>query len=90
MYRKITKIINKSGLHARPATEFAEIAKKFDCSVMVAREDEPDFAVNAKSVALLLTLGLSTGEGAVVSADGEGQEEAVDALAAFIDSGMGE
>lgn len=90
MYTKTTKIINKSGLHARPATEFADIAKKFQCKVMIARADEPDLPVNAKSVALLLTLALCTGDEAVVSAEGEEEVNAVDTLIAFIDSGMGE
>ena len=46
--------------------------------------------MNAKSVVLLLSLGLGKGTQVKLAAEGEDEQEAVEALAALIDSGFGE
>ena len=90
MYERQVKIINHSGLHARPASEFVENAGKFESRIEIARLGEEDDAVNAKSMVLLLTLGLSQGEEAVISANGPDEKEAVNELVSLVESGFGE
>lgn len=91
MTSAVTKIINSSGLHARPATDFVNTAKKFQSKIMIrSTEESEDSAVNAKSVVLLLTLGLGPGTEVEITASGEDEAEAVNSLIALIDSGLGE
>lgn len=91
MYTRITTVKNPTGLHARPATEFVTEAKKYKSKIKIQREEAaPEEAVNAKSVVLLLTLGLGQGSRVAVSAEGEDEREAVEALIALIDSGFQE
>ena len=91
MYTKLTTVCNPTGLHARPATEFVTEAKKYKSKITIQNTQEPEEeAVNAKSVVLLLTLGLGRGPPVKLAAEGEDEKEAVEALAALIDSGFGE
>jgi len=90
MYEKQAKILNHSGLHARPASVFVENANNFKSAIEIARVGEEEDSVNAKSIVLLLTLGLSQGEMAVIKANGADEKEAVDSLTSLIKSGFGE
>ena len=90
MYVKETKIINKTGLHARPASDFILEAKKYDSKVNIRRKaDDSDF-VNAKSIARLLAEGFQMGDIIEISAEGSDEVEAVDNLVALIETGFGE
>jgi phosphocarrier protein HPr len=89
MYGKSTVIKNHSGLHARPASEFIACAKGFHSKITIRRADGGE-SVNAKSIVLLLSLGLGRGERVEICAIGEDEVEAVDALVELIDSGFGE
>lgn len=80
--RNVT-IQNSVGLHARPATFFIQKANAFNCSVWVEKDDR---RVNAKSLLGVLSLGITKGMTVTLIADGTDENEAVDALAALIDS----
>lgn len=90
MYTKEVLIKNPTGLHARPASEFVECASGFNSSIQIARADEPDDPVNAKSMVMLLTLALAQDDAAIITAKGEDEQTAVDTLASLIESGFGE
>lgn len=91
MYSKTTTVVNPSGLHARPASLFVEEAKKFSSRVTVRTAAEgTDDAVNAKSIVLLLTLGIGPGTEVEISANGEDEAQAVESLVTLIQSGFGE
>lgn len=83
MYSKQVKIVNKTGLHARPASDFVSQAAKFKSKIELQRVGEED-KFNGKSIIMLLALGLAQGEEAVLSADGEDERDAVEALASLI------
>lgn len=89
MYAKRTMIMNKTGLHARPASDFIACASKFKSRIIIKRIDSADEA-NAKSIIMLLTLALENGTEVEISADGEDEIEAVDSLVALIESKFGE
>lgn len=89
MYSKTTTIINKTGLHARPASEFVKAATKFNSKVGLRRVGSEDEA-NAKSIVFVLSLGLSKGTEIEIIARGDDEQEAVDALVALVESGFGE
>jgi phosphocarrier protein len=90
MYKRVTTVINKTGLHARPGSDFVHAAKKFESKVTIRRMDEEDGPVNAKSIALVLSLGISCGVQIELAADGPDEQKAVDELVALVESGSGE
>lgn len=87
MEQKETNVINKSGLHARPASSFVKLAKQFRSDISIVSDGEK---INAKSIVALLSAGLVCGKHIVISAEGEDEKEAVDALWQFVTSGCGE
>lgn len=83
MYSKEITVVNATGLHARPASDFVGLAGKFKSRIELQRAgDEAKY--NAKSIIMLLSLGLAQGEQATLSAAGEDEIEAVTALAELI------
>ena len=90
MYTKQTVVKHRTGLHARPASDFVKAAKGFSSKINIWRVGEEDEKVNAKSIVLLLSLGLGQGETVGIEAEGEDETASVDELIALIDSGFGE
>ncbi|MBE6713659.1 MAG: HPr family phosphocarrier protein [Clostridia bacterium] len=84
--REVT-IKNNVGLHARPATFFIQKANSFKSSIWVEREDR---RINAKSLLGVLSLGIVKGMNITIIADGQDENEAVEGLAALIDTGFSE
>jgi phosphocarrier protein HPr len=80
-------IVNRLGLHARPAAEFVKVANRFQAHVAV-RKDELE--VNGKSIMGMMMLAAECGSALVVRADGEDAEQAVEALLALVAAGFGE
>ncbi len=83
MVEKQITIQNETGLHARPATEFVRLAGKFQSKIDLQRVEEDDW-YNAKSIIMLMTLGLAQGEQALLRAEGADEQAAVDALADLV------
>ena len=90
MLSKQTTIVNATGLHARPASAFVNLAKGFECDVTIKDVDKGTDPVNAKSIMKILAAGLSTGTTVEVICDGPDEEKALEELVALIDSGFGE
>ena len=84
--REVT-IKNNVGLHARPATFFIQKANSFKSSIWVESEDR---RINAKSLLGVLSLGIVKGMNITIIADGQDENEAVEGLAALIDTGFSE
>ncbi|MEG1431988.1 MULTISPECIES: HPr family phosphocarrier protein [Eubacterium] len=89
MYSKETIIVNKTGLHARPASEFTKQATGFQSDITIANLDSGKEG-NAKSIIAVMAMALSKDTKIAVRADGEDEQAAVDALIALIDGGFGE
>lgn len=91
MYSKQTTLVNASGLHARPASDFVLKAKAFSSKITVRNASDPTAEeVNAKSIVRILSQGLTCGSVIEITADGEDETVAVDELIALVDSGFGE
>jgi PTS hybrid protein len=80
--RSVT-IVNKDGLHARPAAEFVKLANTFSVKVTVNGKD-------AKSLLGIMSLGLTKGSIAELASADPAGAEAVNALADLIETGFGE
>ena len=91
MFKRKTTVVNKTGIHARPAANFVARAKQFQSNIMVTNlsEDKGD-TVNAKSIIEILSLAMAEGSEVEISADGVDEEAAVNGLIVLINSGLGE
>lgn len=78
---------NPTGLHARPATVFASLAKEFTADVRVRYGDKVS---NGKSLASLLKLGIEAGGVIRVMASGPDEAAALQVLKEAVESGLGE
>ena len=85
MYKREIEVKNETGLHARPASMFVNLAGTLKSKIELQRLGEEDL-YNAKSIIMLLSLGLEQGEKAILSAEGEDEKQAVDALAELVES----
>jgi phosphotransferase system HPr (HPr) family protein len=81
MVEKEATVVPEAGLHARPAARFVKEAKSYSSDIFVVKDGQE---ANAKSSLRLMTLGAKHGELVVVRAEGEDEEEAVDALVAIL------
>ena len=78
---------NQVGLHARPATFFIQKANEYKASIWVEKEER---RVNAKSLLGVLSLGIVGGTTIKIIADGSDETDAVEGLAALVESGFAE
>ena len=90
MVSKQTKIVNATGLHARPASVFVTEAKKYESTVTIKDVDKGAAPVNAKSIMMILAAGMGSGTTGEIACDGADEQAALDALIALVDSGFGE
>lgn len=80
-------ILNKYGLHARPAAEFVKLANKFQAEVFVAKDQ---VEVNGKSIMGVMMLAAERGSAVDIRANGDDAEAAVAALAKLVADRFGE
>ena len=87
MKQKVLKIQNPTGLHARPAKVFVNIAKGFESDVNVYYGEKK---ANAKSMISMLTLGVEKGSEIRIEVEGSDEEQALRAVIEGVLSGLGE
>ena len=81
---RITKeliVINKLGIHARPAAMFVKTANRFDCDIFVEKDGE---RVNGKSIIGLMMLAAGPDSKLMIFAEGEDAARAVVELEALL------
>jgi phosphocarrier protein len=71
------EIKNADGLHMRPAMQFVDVANRFECDISVSNGEN---MVDGKSIMQMSMLAATCGTKLNVRAEGEGAEEAVEAL----------
>ena len=81
MVKQETTIINKTGLHARPANGLVNLTKNYKSKISLIRENK---TANAKSILNILTLDLNKGAEVLVQAEGEDEEEALAAVVKYL------
>ncbi|WP_068717511.1 fused PTS fructose transporter subunit IIA/HPr protein [Vibrio tritonius] len=86
----IFKIKNPHGLHARPGACLVAEAKKFESSIKVVNLDGDGKSANAKSLMKVIALGVKQGHQLQFTAEGADAAEALAAIGAAIDAGLGE
>ena len=87
MTEATTTIENKTGIHARPASVFVQKASSFKSKVQLKAKGK---TVDAKSILMIMSMGLVKGTEVTIVADGPDEADAVAALKAMIDAKFGE
>ena len=77
MVERKLKIINKLGLHARPAALLVETASKYDAEVHLIKDGNE---INAKSIMGVLMLAAEQGSELTFRAKGSQEKEAIEAI----------
>ena len=81
MVEKNVTIEKKTGLHATPANGLVNLVKKYASRISLIKENK---TANAKSIINVLTLDLNQGAQVLVRADGEDEEEALEAVVTYL------
>ncbi len=74
-------IVNRLGMHARPAMAFVDLANQFRSAVTVRKAQQ---AVDGKSIMQMMMLAATKGTELEVEAVGPDADEAIDALTALV------
>lgn len=82
MIQRRVVVGSRVGLHARPAALFVQAAARQPAKVTVAKEGKDP--VDARSILKVLGLDVRGGDEVILAADGDGAEEAVEALAELV------
>lgn len=83
MTKQSIKIQLPSGLEARPVALLVQVASQYESNIYVESDEKK---VNAKSIMGMMTLGLSSGEEVLVSADGSDEQEALENIEKYLSS----
>ena len=87
MVERIVQIVNKNGLHARPAAEIVKISAKFQAEITLVKDG---MEVNGKSIMGVMMLAAECGSSLLMRAEGADADAALDALATLITNKFGE
>jgi phosphocarrier protein len=87
MPRRSVEVRNKRGLHARASAKFVTVAAGLPAAVEVEKDGSK---VCGTSIMGLMMLGAAMGDSITISAEGEGADEAVAALAELVEGKFGE
>jgi phosphocarrier protein len=83
MARRVVKICNQRGLHARAAARFVKTAAQFDAEIWVRKNGT---SVSGRSIMGLMMLAAASGTLVELTATGSDAETAVGTLAHLIES----
>lgn len=82
MVKKDFTILNKLGIHARPAAQFVRIANRFQADIFVERDGEE---IDGKSIMGVMMLAAGHGSVITVTAEGSDESAAIAAIGDLID-----
>ena len=80
-------IVNRLGLHARPAAMFVRVASRHRCEIWVAKEGEE---INGKSIMGLMMLAAGQGSKLRIRAEGPDAAQAIQEIEELIQSRFNE
>ncbi len=85
MYAKEVTVVNPTGLHARPLSDFVSKASGYNSEIFASRPDD-DTEYDCKSIIMMLSMGVCKGDVIKIEADGDDEQQAVDELVTFIEN----
>lgn len=84
---RTVEVVNRAGMHARPAAELVKLAGRFDADIRLTKDG---LEVNGKSIMGVLMLAAERGSRLTISAKGADADTAVSALSELVERGFGE
>ena len=87
MASRTVDVTNRRGLHARASAKFVTLASSQPAEVEVEKDGSK---VCGTSIMGLMMLGAAMGDRITISAEGDGAEQAVTALAELVEAKFGE
>jgi phosphocarrier protein len=87
MIEQTVKIINKAGLHTRPAATIVKMAAKYKCEFFISRDG---MNINGKSIIGVMTLAAEEGSELILTFKGEDEEAAAEEIVNFFKRGFDE
>ncbi len=87
MIEKEITIVNKAGMHTRPASAIVRIAAKYKADFYISKGG---FEVNGKSIIGVMTLAAEQGSILSLQFEGEDEKELSEEMVKFFEEGFGE
>jgi len=87
MIEKEVLIVNRAGMHTRPASQVVKLASKFKSEISLERDG---FVINAKSIIGVMTLAAEQGAKLKLIIKGDDENQAMEELCKLFESGFGE
>lgn len=83
MVEKVVRVINRAGIHARPASMLVALTKDFKSAIYF---EQGKNRINAKSILGIITLGAEYNSEIKIIAEGEDEQEALERLLHLFES----
>ena len=87
MKEKNVKIVNKLGLHARPASLIVQTAMAFSSNIYIIKDE---IKIDAKSIMGILMLAAACGTELKLQTEGSDEEQALEKMVEIFNNGFGE
>ena len=87
MIEKTVKIVNKAGLHTRPAATIVKLAAKYKSEFFIYRDG---MSINGKSIIGVMTLAAEIGSELKLTFDGPDEDKACNEITAYFERGFDE
>ena len=82
MIERTLTILNRKGLHTRPAATLVKTAARFQADLFITKDG---FEINGKSIIGVMTLAAEQGSTLTIRLDGPDEAEAADAIEALFE-----
>lgn len=87
MIERTVKIVNKAGLHTRPAATIVKLAAKYKCEFFISKDG---MNINGKSIIGVMTLAAEMGSELILTFDGADEEKAAEEIIDYFNRGFDE
>lgn len=87
MIERNVTIINKAGMHTRPASNIVKIASKYRSDFYIIKNG---YSINGKSIIGVMTLAAEQGSTLLLRFEGDDEEKAAAEIVKFFEEGFGE
>jgi phosphocarrier protein HPr len=87
MIEEKVSIINKAGMHTRPAATIVKLASKFKCEFFIYKDG---MNINGKSIIGVMTLAAEMGSEVTLTFEGEDEKEAASEILDYFKRGFDE
>jgi len=87
MIEQTVKIVNKAGMHTRPAATIVKLASKYKCEFYISKDG---LNINGKSIIGVMTLAAEMGSEVILTFEGEDEKEAAAEIIDYFNRGFDE